>query len=466
MNRTRALIIACATLVPGVATAETLIHLKAEVYGCHKARAARAINNTDDYRQSDGRWVAYVVSDGQCVRITSHSSWAVTGADDDGVTLISYRGTIGKPGSYYVPTSEIDFASGDAFQDGATPSTTPPEDAATAPTNPVMDTPASTQPSAALPPGTSTAPTPQIDQAPSTSDTAPTLNPATVAPQAPTPLAPLPPTDGKELEQIKADIARVDVAPAAPSGSLPIFLIVVLVIGTGLYFKFRWRATKRARLLTEIRQEVEYNLQALRVKRIHTVQRDEFGTISWKKWSDAKEYYISTRIIPILMANGYSEIPSDLTGVIDNLIEEAATSNPISQSDLDQELAYSSSPETFDARMNPLDYEGYCAMQLQKAGWDARMTVATGDQGADVIAKQNGKTLVVQCKLYSNPVGNDAVQQVHAAKTFQSASYAAVVSNQPYTRSARQLASVNGVYLLHHDELRNFRPQKSSQSAV
>jgi restriction system protein len=137
------------------------------------------------------------------------------------------------------------------------------------------------------------------------------------------------------------------------------------------------------------------------------------------------------------------------------MIEDAAL-RPIQAGDARLAL-YVSNPEVFDRRMDPLDYERFCALQLERAGWTTRLTVATGDQGADVIAQREGKTLVVQCKLYSQPVGNDAVQQVHAARTFQSAEFAIVVSNQPYTKSARQLAGVNGVYLLHHEELCYFR---------
>jgi len=106
--------------------------------------------------------------------------------------------------------------------------------------------------------------------------------------------------------------------------------------------------------------------------------------------------------------------------------------------------------------MEPLDYEKHCALELEKTGWGTRLTVATGDQGADVIAHRDGKVLVLQCKLYSSPVGNDAVQQVIAARHFQSADLAAVVSNQPFTKAAKQLAGVSGVHLLHHEQLASF----------
>jgi HJR/Mrr/RecB family endonuclease len=60
---------------------------------------------------------------------------------------------------------------------------------------------------------------------------------------------------------------------------------------------------------------------------------------------------------------------------------------------------------------------------------------------------------VLQCKLYSNPVGNKAVQEAHAARGFYEAKWAIVVSNRTYTPSARELAHSLGVVLVHHDEL-------------
>jgi restriction system protein len=63
--------------------------------------------------------------------------------------------------------------------------------------------------------------------------------------------------------------------------------------------------------------------------------------------------------------------------------------------------------------------------------------------------------LVFQCKLYSQPVGNKAVQEVVAARAHESAQFAAVVSNTRYTAQAQQLANTNRVALLHYGDLRN-----------
>ncbi|MGH7050198.1 MAG: restriction endonuclease [Acetobacteraceae bacterium] len=105
--------------------------------------------------------------------------------------------------------------------------------------------------------------------------------------------------------------------------------------------------------------------------------------------------------------------------------------------------------------MSPIDFERCCADYLGLTGWDARTTKGSGDQGADVIARKANHLLVVQCKKYQKPVGNKAVQEVIAARAYQRATAAAVVSNQTYTRAARELAEKAGVLLLHFTDLRN-----------
>src|SRR5260370_20799459 len=63
------------------------------------------------------------------------------------------------------------------------------------------------------------------------------------------------------------------------------------------------------------------------------------------------------------------------------------------------------------------------------------------------------KRVVVQCKRYASAIGNSAVQEAYAGKSFERDDYAAVVSNAKFTPGARQLAETTGVILLHHEEL-------------
>lgn len=110
-------------------------------------------------------------------------------------------------------------------------------------------------------------------------------------------------------------------------------------------------------------------------------------------------------------------------------------------------------PNSMDDIEDPYEYELVVANEFAMLGWNSRATSGSGDQGADVIAEKDGFTLVIQCKLYTSPVGNKAVQEVAAAKGYFHGDAAAVVTNSGFTKSARQLADSLGVYLLHHSQI-------------
>jgi restriction system protein len=109
----------------------------------------------------------------------------------------------------------------------------------------------------------------------------------------------------------------------------------------------------------------------------------------------------------------------------------------------------------WNPKMSPLDFEANCARYLGMRGWKAKTTKGSGDQGVDVFAQKEGVKIVLQCKLYSKPVGNKAVQEALAGKTYSGAHQAAVVSNQRYTKSAHELAIKANVKLLHFTDLVN-----------
>lgn len=113
-------------------------------------------------------------------------------------------------------------------------------------------------------------------------------------------------------------------------------------------------------------------------------------------------------------------------------------------------------PETKEPEISPYDYEEKIGRKFKILGWNSIVTKGSGDQGADVIIEKGEHRGVVQCKMYSQPVGNKAVQEVHAAKSYYDATFSVVVSNQDYTPSARMLATKLGVYLINDSEIRNF----------
>ena len=111
--------------------------------------------------------------------------------------------------------------------------------------------------------------------------------------------------------------------------------------------------------------------------------------------------------------------------------------------------------------LSPAEFESLCAELLTEAGWTAHVVAGSGDQGVDVVARSGGTTAVFQCKLYSSPLGNTPVQEIHTGRSFYDAQIAAVVSNADYTPGARAAAEQTGVRLLHHSELASFRPPVS-----
>ena len=107
----------------------------------------------------------------------------------------------------------------------------------------------------------------------------------------------------------------------------------------------------------------------------------------------------------------------------------------------------------FHADMSPEEFERYCASVLRERKWDARVTPPSGDQGVDIVADKRGLRIVIQCKKYSKPVGNRAVQEIVAGIAHRDAQRGVVVATSGYTSSAIKLAASNEVLLLHHTEL-------------
>lgn len=99
--------------------------------------------------------------------------------------------------------------------------------------------------------------------------------------------------------------------------------------------------------------------------------------------------------------------------------------------------------------MDGHDYEYLVARYLKGHGYTgAKVTKASGDYGVDVTAHKGGHKYAVQCKYYSKPVGISAVQEAAAGKAYYGCDAAMVVTNNTFTKAARDLAKVNGVILL------------------
>jgi Restriction endonuclease len=109
---------------------------------------------------------------------------------------------------------------------------------------------------------------------------------------------------------------------------------------------------------------------------------------------------------------------------------------------------------TFDG-LSGTEFETRIARLLKERGFDVQGTPITGDQGADLIAKKNGQTIIIQAKCYQGTVGNGAVQEVIGALAYYGGDEGWVVTNASFTSSAKALAQKSRVRLVDGSMLKN-----------
>ena len=199
---------------------------------------------------------------------------------------------------------------------------------------------------------------------------------------------------------------------------------------------------RRDAMVARVDAITDAHMGALIRQQMILIHSDAYGKPVTDRWMKELEYFVTNHVRPALDVNQISFLDSNNAIIIHRIwqrVSNAANQTPA--------LAAISVPQS------PAEFEVYCAETLRAYGWSANRMPLAHDQGVDVIAEKNGVRVVLQCKRYSNPVGNKAVQEIVAGRAHQQAHYGAVVTNNSYTRSARELATTNGIWLLHVSEL-------------
>lgn len=97
---------------------------------------------------------------------------------------------------------------------------------------------------------------------------------------------------------------------------------------------------------------------------------------------------------------------------------------------------------------NGYAFEQYIADLLERLEYEnIKTTQPSNDYGVDILAEKNGIIYAIQCKMYSYPVGNKAIQEVVSGKNFYDAHVAVVATNSVFTKNAKDLARSNNVLL-------------------
>ncbi|MFN8831258.1 MAG: restriction endonuclease [Labrys sp. (in: a-proteobacteria)] len=221
--------------------------------------------------------------------------------------------------------------------------------------------------------------------------------------------------------------------------------VIAIVILSGRGRSTRQAAMAHAAAVTRVEAIARDHLETLARRRIILARRDHYGVIDEAAWAKEMRHFADKVARPALGEPHVAALSrsGDVTLAIRAIIEPAILTRA---SIIEADLAFSDG-------MSSEQFEDWCAKRLTKLGWKTSLTAASGDQGADVLAEKGAWRIILQCKLYTNPVGNKAVQEAYAAQRHYRARASAVVTNADFTRSARTLAATTGVLLLHHGDL-------------
>jgi len=215
-------------------------------------------------------------------------------------------------------------------------------------------------------------------------------------------------------------------------------LAVVLLFGGRLLFRF----IAAGEVNNAVADAVAAHMDELVRRRAQLLTSDACRTEQTARWEKEIAHFLSTQVSPSLTRRQraiFAAREDEAAARVERLVAAKAAHRP----------TLSSLPPNATGG----DFKRFCSDKLRAAGWDAHVTQGSRDQGVDVIATKNGVRVVLQCKLYSRPIGNKAVQEAAASRAYERAHYAAAVSSTAYTRDAEQLAWTNDVLLLHYSQL-------------
>lgn len=97
--------------------------------------------------------------------------------------------------------------------------------------------------------------------------------------------------------------------------------------------------------------------------------------------------------------------------------------------------------------MNGIEFENFLCKLLGELDFICETTKVSGDQGVDIIAYKDNNKIAIQAKCYNRPVGNHAVMEVIAGSKYYGANQCMVITNNTFTKAAKDLAAANGVIL-------------------
>ena len=225
-----------------------------------------------------------------------------------------------------------------------------------------------------------------------------------------------------------------------------IFALIVIICMAPWLIYLLWDTSRKDRVRNICHKLIENHSDSLAIERTKYARTDPYGQEDTDRWFREVRYFMEHILASDVheqFGNGGMRRLGEMWSEIADEVDRAARK---AQRAIEETTDFSDD-------LTALEYEQFCAAELRRFGWNVSSTQASRDQGVDLVAGKLGRKVVIQCKKYSRPVGNKAVQEIVAGQKVHNADEAAVVTNASFTRPAEELASANGVKLLHHLQL-------------
>lgn len=145
-----------------------------------------------------------------------------------------------------------------------------------------------------------------------------------------------------------------------------------------------------------------------------------------------------------LICEEYTKIEENVEAVLQKIKDKALIDGLLNKQE--QETKYSYTMSDIDL-MTGDEFEWFVTYLFNQLGYKAERTKSSGDQGVDVIAQKGKTKIAIQAKHYSKPVGTHAVQEVVGGAKCYLADKTMVVTNNVFTKQAKDIAKANNVIL-------------------
>lgn len=100
------------------------------------------------------------------------------------------------------------------------------------------------------------------------------------------------------------------------------------------------------------------------------------------------------------------------------------------------------------SNMSGIEFEEFVGTLFRRAGYSVEHTKAVGDHGIDLILQKDGAQIVVQCKRWSNSIGEPIVRDFYGALVSSGAKYGCIVTTAQFTPQAIEFAKTKPIKLL------------------